>query len=395
MASYSNENKNIKYNIVQYETECQYHMTTLIWPEIQIGITFEIQAPHHSDCIGGCLKQNVYLTPEIKGIHNGNRLAYKILEIHDDAPNIRFAPNCPFFFILKKHKYYQYCKLFVIFINWLRSAKQKLSSNSSFVETLYNNSLKYDEKFTQNEKQYAKILLQEMDGLYLEIFSIQNALNKQINNIYTQLQSKIIYYDDDLKRKIMMKQLINKYFRNNISKHSIIYHNLHLTYFVKIRCIFKIILINEFQNTMNSHQYIQYIVKCLDDRLEGITNISQIVMTYCNFLLPLEKCKNFLFKRDKHREYITALAGRDACISYTFHEYLENEQQNKFIDGDLRYGEFRYGYFHNECLFCYFRKKKILSYTIYNRYKNDQILLDSFNNGIAYNVDRNTYYICH
>ena len=47
----------------------------------------------------------------------------------------------------------------------------------------------------------------------------------------------------------------------------------------------------------------------------------------------------------------------------------------------------------NECITCYFRKKNIVN-KIDGISKENDILLESFNSGIAYNIDKNQYYIC-
>ena len=277
-----------KYCIANYKSDCHSVSTTFVWPEIQIGLTYEfvsIGPPWFSHP-----RKVIYVTPEIKGINNDNRSAYKILEIDSDEPNIRFAPNSPFWNIMKKGRYYQYCNTFVTFINWFQSAKQKIYPQTSFVEALYNNSLIYDQLITKQEKEDAKLIFEEIDGLCHQIFANQNKLNEQTNEIYTKLKTKMIYCDDDVRRKISMKKSINEYFRNNISKHGIIYHSLHLTFFEKLKLAFNIIPIDEFKNTMNSCEYIECILKCLDVKFEGVRVMSNIVMDYCHayFLLPLE-----------------------------------------------------------------------------------------------------------
>ena len=284
--------KYINYDMLHYGSDCGNIMTTFIWPEVQIGLTYEfieyyqLGPPHcsHPQSI-------IYITPDIKGINNDNRSAYKIIEIHSEAPNVRFAPNSPFWSIMKKDRYYQYCSTFVKFIIWLQSAKQKIYPETSFVEALYNNSLVYDKLLTKLEKQQAKLIFQELDGIYHQIFWNQNKLNEQVIEIYTKLKTKMIYCHDDIKRKIRMKQLMNKYFKNNISKHGIIYQSLHLTYFEKFKLVFNVIEIDEFRNIMNSWEYIECILQCLDVPFGGVRVVSEIVMEYCKeyFLLPLEK----------------------------------------------------------------------------------------------------------
>ena len=354
-------------------TECGYTMKIIIWPKMQIAITYEKMLYIKSI-------DNVYITPEIKGITNNNRSAYKILEVDTTGSTVRFAADSPFWSILKKKRYYQYCKTFGKFVNWLKSTKQKIQPNSSFVDVLYHNSFIYDNKFTKEEKEYTKLLLEEFDRLCDHFFIIQNTLNQQVNQIYKMLQSKTMYYDNDIKRKISMKKSMNKYFRINIIKHGIIYHTLHLTYFAKLKYAFNIIPITNFRNLMNSHQYIEYILKCLDVHFEDIRGISQIVMEYCEiyFLLPLEKSIDYNFR--KHLSF-----SRRAGV------FIINASSEGHNGKDRLFSRFKC--INNQCIACYLRKKNQAN-RFYDRNKENDILLESFNTGIAYNVNENRYYVC-
>ena len=280
-----------QYLVDHYQSDCGNVMTTFRWPKIKIGITFEHQRMYGPGV--SCPRQLLYVTPEIKGINNHNRSAYKILEIDSKEPNIRFPANNPFWNIMKKHRHYQYCHTLPIFINWFQSAKQKIYPGT-FVDALFYNSLTHDRLLSIKEKKEAKLALEEIDGLYYRMFHDQNKLNDQVNDIYEKLKRQMIYCDDDIKRKISMKKLMNKYYNKNIKKHGVIFGSLHLTWFAKFKFAFNVIPIDEFRNTMNSDQYLDSILKHLDGVFHDIRGISKIVMGYCKecFLLPLEKLES-------------------------------------------------------------------------------------------------------
>lgn len=366
-----------KYNIIHYVNECKYRMTTLIWSSLQIGITYEIE-PWWSPLDEPIIK--AYITPEIKGINNNNRAAFKILEIDTREPNVRFAPNSPFFTILKKRRYHQHSITFIKFIKWLQSVKQKIPSRSSLVETLFNKSLIYDDKFSKSQKERAQEILHDMDGLCHQIFNIQNKLNEQVKQIYIKSQYSKIYFDNNIKTKILMNHSLNKYFKNNITKHGIIFHMFHLTFFKELKWAFNIIQIDEFPNIMNSSQYIYYILQCLNQRFEGIGVISQMVMEYCElyFLLPLEKSAIF----DRKHTSFSPMTG-------VFFHWIQS-------DGSSGKNALRIACSNNECVSCYFRKKNQFDQFPKNNGNNkeNESLLQSFNDGIAYNIDDNRYYIC-
>ena len=148
-----------------------------------------------------------------------------------------------------------------------------------------------DSLITSQEKEWAKLICQELDAIYNLIFDQINEINLKFNEINVK-EEGILNINDHAKKIVLTKRLTDEYFDNNIDKHSIVYQSLHLLFFSNFKYAFNIIPIDEdFFIKMNSFEFKQFVLKWLDLRFKGCTDLINLVMMFCEIMLNLPLVK--------------------------------------------------------------------------------------------------------
>jgi len=292
----------LEYNVFHHKSDCGNTTTSIIWKKISIIISHECVRLY--DPVEPCEKYITFISPAISGINKYNRHTFKLFEIDSETRNIRICENNPFWNILKKDKYYQYCKLFPVFLRWMKLCKQQIHPQESFVETLYNKSLINDPLIPVQAKEDSKFIFEELDILYHAWFCKYFEIKREINVKLTEIKAQLnivdvkLRIDDCIKKIIFSRKLMKKYINVNVYKHGIIFHSVHLLIFEHIKCRFNIVQINEDFVKMNKFEYEVLIVECLDKRLNHVKELINMVMGYYDDLMEnsqLEKIESYIF----------------------------------------------------------------------------------------------------
>jgi len=288
----------LDYTVSHHKGYCGNTTTVIIWKQISIAISYESVKIH--DPLQPFEKRIISITPVISGINNYNRDTYKIFEIDSEAPNIRICTNNPFWNVLKKDKYYQYCKLFPVFHRWMKLCKHQIHPQQSFVKALYDNSLINDPLISNQDKEDSKLLLKELDSLhhiwFYKFFDINAKLTKikaQLNLVDVKLR-----IDEYIKKVLFSRKLMRKYINDNVYTHGIIFPSVHLFLFEYIKYGFNIIPINEDFVKINNFEFEDFIVKCLNKRLNHVEVLTNMVMGYYYDLMEnsqLERIQSYIF----------------------------------------------------------------------------------------------------